>query len=55
MASAYQGPVHVVSPLEPSIGQSWWAPTEQMRPRKGLTRLDFLSLKLLDAIVYTHL
>ena len=43
VAGAYQGPVRVVSPLEPSIGQSWWAPIEQMRPRKGLTRLNFLS------------
>lgn len=42
-AGVYQGPVRVVSPLEHSIGQSWWAPIEQMRPRKGLTRLDFLS------------
>ena len=43
VAGAYQGPVRVVSPLEPSIGQSWWAPIEQMRPRKGLTRLNFVS------------
>ena len=43
VAGAYQGPVRVVSPLEPSIGQSWWAPIEQMRPRKGLARLNFVS------------